>query len=224
MRIQFEPVLCGWLQTQKVYSCNKNKTTQQYKTPIKNMALPYDTVAFNGINSDTLNKKLSLIKLYGFSLFDRVNIINPKGEVISGYSFIKAKRKNIISVITDNEFDQLGHVSMNENYRGFFPGAWCSVVNNTSIKETLLSGFKEPYLPFYKTLEDGHYKMVATQAYNSLIKYIKQNKPYIKKLNVNAITKKSWDYHKKLGFISSKKDFNTLSLMNKLSKPIDTRY
>ena len=175
------------------------------------------------IKVDTNNIFYKKITEAGFSLFNQVKILDPKGKFVDGYSFIKdSGKENLISMITDKNFQELGHVGMSESYEGIYQGAWCSVVNNTAIRKDYATDFRTPNFEFFKSKENGHYKLVATRAYEQLIEYIKLNKPHIKRIKINALTEGSWNYHKKLGFVDSGQDeFDSYAYINMLSKKIN---
>ena len=159
----------------------------------------------------------------GFVLFQKVTLKNPENEIIEGYTFIKdTKNKEVISLITDNDYNELGHVAADLGLnRRFFRGVWCTGKNLTETNPEFVYDYVKPYTDKVKTSKKGKYKGVVTEGFNSLIKYIKEHYPRVEYLNLNAKSQQSWDFCLKFGFKNVlSNEYNPNATINKMTLKI----
>ena len=143
-----------------------------YRSLMPNLSKPVKYCA--QINS--INSICEKIKQKGFKFFSEVELINPQGQKIKGYSFIKEiKNSEITSLITDDKFYELGQASVSLGYsQRYMRGSWCTIKNLTEPNPEIGKDFQYPITEFFRKPQDGKYKHVATAGYNTLINYLKQ--------------------------------------------------
>lgn len=144
---------------------------------------------------------MELFKKNGFLFQNRVNLIAPDGKPCKGFGFIqdlKGKGYGIGALITDDKLYELGNAHTEIHSDGI---GWLIIKNLTTPQPQMLLTFMSPiFKDIARTRQDGYFKHVATEAYNTLINYIRKNHPEVKELRADAKSQQSWGFHRKYGF------------------------
>lgn len=197
------------------YQAN-NKTCYTSNIPNNNIY----KISFGSKPAETNNKLCQQILQKGYKLFREVNIIDPKGLTVKGYSFIKHTESSISSIITDKEFYELGQVSASNEYSNgekVKAVLKCDVVNYT--ESWMPAGFSRvPEFPTRNSSE-GKYRHVASEAYKALEDYTLKKLPEVVAINAYPLHQGSWDFFVKLGFDGSC-GYDSWLLTNDISKII----
>lgn len=197
------------VQKQNTAKYQQNPYYSQNKTSFGSALNAADDILYKGI----LDK--------GYKFFKNVEIINPTGEKINGYSFIKdisgkAYKREVISIITDDHFYELGQASASTYYMDNNQ-LICDVINHTN---TPLNNFTRTSEIQARTQNDGKYRHVGKNAYQCLEDYVKRTYPEIDRFVANIISWESWEFHCKIGFDGKSGDYDYCSMTNFLEKKI----
>ena len=159
---------------------------------------------------------MELFKKNGFVFQNRVNLVAPDGKPCKGFGFIQdLKGYGIGTLITDDKLYELGNAHAEIHSDGI---GWLIIKNLTTPQPEMPLDFMSPiFRDFAKKAKNGYFKHVATEAYNTLINYIRKNYPEVKELRADAKSQQSWNFHHKYGFSDNQfGEYNSYAFTNEL--------
>ena len=172
---------------------NKNNTTKLLLSkPV------FDTVSFGNREEENLKK----LEAEGYKKYGTLTVYDENKKPVEGQLFLKRSYEKCVDfLVSDKQYNEIGRIDSSEDSQK--PDYYlCSIVNQSKNKHNR-GFFRDPITGPAK----GSFSGVGRALYDTLENYLQKNFPNVKGFSANAISQNSWDFHKKIGFVSFYEDY-----------------